>query len=206
MAVPAMADLGPVAWPPAPIRTERLLLRMPEARDRAAVIELFASPEVGTYIGGPRPRDELERVVPEVPRRRPGLFVIDLDGAMIGIVTLDRRDAERPGHVRPDAGEAELGYMLLPEAWATAYSRTRGVFPPLQPDVPSDMTAREREFFEGALQGQIYGTPSEVDEQLGGLVRRTAAVEVLITTNTYDRSTLLASYEALAELPADALL
>ena len=35
-----MADLGPVAWPPAPIRTERLVLRAPEPRDRAAVIEL----------------------------------------------------------------------------------------------------------------------------------------------------------------------
>ncbi|HEX6933510.1 MAG TPA: GNAT family N-acetyltransferase [Streptosporangiaceae bacterium] len=117
-----MADLGPVSWPPAPIRTERLVLREPEARDRAAVIELFASPEVGTYIGGPRPRDELERAVPEVPRRRPGLFVVDLDGAMIGIVTLDRRDAERRGHVRPDAGEAELGYMFLPEAWGCGYA------------------------------------------------------------------------------------
>jgi RimJ/RimL family protein N-acetyltransferase len=117
-----MTDLGPVAWPPAPIRTERLVLREPEARDRAAIIELFTSPEVGTYIGGPRPRDEFERALPEVPRRRPGLFVVDLDGAMIGIVTLDRRDAERPGHVRPDAGEAELGYMFLPEAWGRGYA------------------------------------------------------------------------------------
>ncbi|WP_431676501.1 GNAT family N-acetyltransferase [Kitasatospora sp. KL5] len=117
-----MTELGHDAWPPAPIRTDRLVLRGPEARDRAAVIELFTSPEVGTYIGGPRPRDEFERAVPEVPRRRPGLFVVDLDGAMIGIVTLDRRDAERPGHVRPDAGETELGYMFLPEAWGCGYA------------------------------------------------------------------------------------
>jgi RimJ/RimL family protein N-acetyltransferase len=117
-----MTELGPVAWPPAPIRTERLVLREPEARDRAAAIELFASPVVGTYIGGPRPRDELERAVPEVPRRRPGLFVVDLDGAMIGTVTFNRRGAERPGHVRPDAGEAELGYMFLPEAWGCGYA------------------------------------------------------------------------------------
>jgi RimJ/RimL family protein N-acetyltransferase len=48
-----MTELGPVAWPPEPIRTERLVLREPEARDRAAVIELLASPEVGTYLGGP---------------------------------------------------------------------------------------------------------------------------------------------------------
>jgi len=117
-----MADLGPVALPPAPIRTERLVLREPEVRDRAAVIELFASPVVGTYIGGARPRDELERAVPEVPRRRLGLFVVDLDGVMIGMVTLDRRDAERPGHVRPDAEQAELGYMFLPEAWGRGYA------------------------------------------------------------------------------------
>jgi len=113
-----VADLEPVI----PIRTGRLVLREPEARDRAAFIELFASPEVGTYIGGPRPRDELERAVPEVPRRRPGFFVVDLDGAMIGIVPLDRRAAERPGHVRPDAGEAELGYMFLPQAWGCGYA------------------------------------------------------------------------------------
>lgn len=117
-----MTELGPVAWPPAPIRTERLVLREPEARDRAAVIELFASPEVGTYIGGPRPRDALERAVPEVPRQRPGHFVVDLDGALIGTITLDRRDAERPGHVLPDAGEAELGYMFLPQAWGRGYA------------------------------------------------------------------------------------
>jgi RimJ/RimL family protein N-acetyltransferase len=48
--------------------------------------------------------------------------VIDLDGAMIGMITLDRRDAERPGHVRPDAGGAELGYMLLPQAWGCGYA------------------------------------------------------------------------------------
>ncbi|MEU5576158.1 GNAT family N-acetyltransferase [Streptomyces huasconensis] len=120
-----MTGLGPVAWPPAPIRTERLVLRESEARDRAAFIELFASPEVGTYIGGARSREELERAVPEVPGRRSGFFVIDLDGAMIGMVTLDRRDAERPGHVRPGAektDEAELGYLFLPEAWGQGYA------------------------------------------------------------------------------------
>ncbi|TKA09561.1 GNAT family N-acetyltransferase [Actinacidiphila oryziradicis] len=117
-----MTELGPVAWPPAPIRTERLVLREPEARDRAAFIELFASPEVGTYLGGPRPRDELERAVPEVPGRRPGLFVIELDGAVIGTIELNRRDAEHRSHVRPDAGEAELGYLLLPEAWGRGYA------------------------------------------------------------------------------------
>lgn len=98
------------------------MLREPEARDRAAFIELFASPEVGAYLGGPRPRDECERALPETPERRPGLFVIELDGAMIGAIELNRRDAERRSHVRPDAGEAELGYLLLPEAWGRGYA------------------------------------------------------------------------------------
>ncbi|HEX5120560.1 MAG TPA: GNAT family N-acetyltransferase [Pseudonocardiaceae bacterium] len=117
-----MAYRGSVAWPPEPIRTERLVLREPEARDRAAVLELFSSSEVGTYIGGPRPRAELEQAIPEAPRRRPGLFVVDLDGAMIGVVTLDPRDPERRGHVRPDGGEAELGYLFLPDSWGHGYA------------------------------------------------------------------------------------
>jgi len=117
-----MADLGPVAWPPAPIRAERLLLREPEARDRAAIIDLFTSPEVGTYVGGPRPRDELERALPEVPSGRPGLFVVDLDGAMIGRVSLERRDPDPADHRRPDVAEVELGYLFLPQAWGHGYA------------------------------------------------------------------------------------
>ncbi|WP_418961177.1 GNAT family N-acetyltransferase [Streptomyces tritici] len=117
-----MTELGPDTWPPAPIKTERLVLRESEAEDRPAFIELFSSPEVGTYVGGARPREELDRAMPEVPGRRPGFFVIDLDGAMIGMVTLDPHGSDRPGHVRPEAGETALGYMLLPEAWGHGYA------------------------------------------------------------------------------------
>ena len=116
------------------------MLRESEARDRTAVIRLFSSPEVGTYIGGPQPFDELERETPEVPGRRPGLFVVDLDGAMIGMITLDRRDAEHPGHVLPDAGEAELGYLFLPEAWGYGYA--------------AEACAAALDWFAGALPGE----------------------------------------------------
>jgi RimJ/RimL family protein N-acetyltransferase len=114
-----MADLGPVAWPPEPIRTERLVLRPPEERDRAAFIELLASPEVGTYLGGPRPRDQLEREMPGVPEASPGLFVVDLDGAMIGQVILSRATGHGPAAA---AGKAELGYLFLPRAWGLGYA------------------------------------------------------------------------------------
>jgi RimJ/RimL family protein N-acetyltransferase len=114
-----MADLGSVTWPPEPIRTERLVLRQPEARDRAAFIELLASPEGGTYLGGPRPRDQLEREMPETPERFPGVFTVELSGAVIGQVIL-RRAMEFS--VPAAAGKAELGYMFLPEAWGFGYA------------------------------------------------------------------------------------
>lgn len=117
-----MAELGPVAWPPSWIRTERLTLRSSDGKDRTAVIELFASTEVGTYLGGARPREELERDVPEIPGERPGFFMVVLEGSTIGMVTFDRRDAERMGHIRPEGGEAELSYMFMPHAWGQGYA------------------------------------------------------------------------------------
>ena len=129
--------MGSVAWPPAPIKTQRLVLREPEVRDRAALIELFTSPEVGTYIGGPRPRAEFEHALGEVPERRPGLFVADLDGTMIGIVTLDRRDPEPAG---PAAGKVELAYLFLRQTWGRGYA--------------TEACAAALDWFAGALPGE----------------------------------------------------
>ncbi|MFE5374390.1 GNAT family N-acetyltransferase [Streptomyces mirabilis] len=132
-----MTELGPIAWPPAPIRTERLVLREPEARDRAAFIELRASPEVHTYLGGPRPRDELERQTAKVPEQWPGSFVVDLDGAMIGQILL--RGA--PEHSRPDAaGKVDLGYLFLQRVWGFGYA--------------AEACAAALDWFDGVLPGE----------------------------------------------------
>lgn len=132
-----MSDLGPVAWPPEPIRTGRLVLRESEARDRAVFIELLASPEVHTYLGGPRPPEELEREMPGLPGRWPGCFVVELDGAMIGEILLRRA----PEHQRPAAvGKIDLGYLFLPRAWGLGYA--------------GEACAAALDWLDGALPGE----------------------------------------------------
>ncbi|MBU2669104.1 GNAT family N-acetyltransferase [Actinoplanes bogorensis] len=110
--------LGSVAWPPEPIRTERLVLRATEARDRPAFIELYASPEVHKYLGGAQPRADLERDTPAVPAEWPGSFVADLEGDLIGHLMLRRPERHRPAAV----GKVDLGYLFLPRAWGQGYA------------------------------------------------------------------------------------
>lgn len=117
-----VGSLGSVGWPPDRIQTSRLVLREPEASDRPRLIDLAASLEVNQYVGGARSRDELEAQFPSRPRRRPGLFVVERDGLTLGCVTMDRRDPDRRGHVRPEGNEADLGYMFLPDAWGSGYA------------------------------------------------------------------------------------
>jgi luciferase family oxidoreductase group 1 len=93
--------------------------------------------------------------------------------------------------------------MLLSEAWSTVYSRTHGVFPPLLP--PEDvlartMTERESRLLGSSLAGQIHGTDAEVSTALDGLVRRTGADEILVTTSVFDQAARLDSYHRLARL------
>ncbi|MFG1805516.1 GNAT family N-acetyltransferase [Streptomyces sp. NPDC049040] len=132
-----MSALKSVVWPPEAITTERLVLRGSEARDRPAFIELLASPEVHTYLGGPRSRDELEREMPRVPEGWAGSFVVELDGAMIGQVLLKRAPAT---HRPAAAGKADLGYLFLPRAWGFGYA--------------AEACAAALDWFDGVLPGE----------------------------------------------------
>jgi luciferase family oxidoreductase group 1 len=103
--------------------------------------------------------------------------------------------------VAADSGAARR--LLVPEAWSMAHARTHGTFPPLPPAERVEsltMTAREREFYEAGLRGQIAGTAQEVADRLEEVLRDTGAQEVLVTTSTYDRAALLDSYRRLAEV------
>ncbi|MER0243607.1 MsnO8 family LLM class oxidoreductase [Streptomyces sp. HSW2009] len=93
--------------------------------------------------------------------------------------------------------------LLISEAWSAAYSRTHGVFPPLEPTEAIEaraMTDRERALYEQSMRGHVHGTADEVATALDGLIARTEADEVLVTTSSYDREGMLDSYRRLARL------
>ncbi|MFD7444721.1 MsnO8 family LLM class oxidoreductase [Streptomyces sp. NPDC059909] len=125
------------------------------------------------------------------------------------------RDAFRPspwaaepyvvvaGTVAVADGEEEARRLLVPEAWAMAYSRTHGTFPPLAPAGRIEartMTAKEREFYESGLRGHIHGTEEQVADALETVIKESGADEVLVTTSTYDRAGLVDSFRRLARL------
>ncbi|GAA2069645.1 GNAT family N-acetyltransferase [Streptomyces albiaxialis] len=163
-----MSELEFPTWPPAPLTTERLVLRGAEARDRAAFVELFASPEVGAHLGGPRPREALEHEMPEVPGRRPGLFVAEFAGTMTGVITLDRD--RREGAKGP--GAAELGFMLLPEAWGRGYAEEAcaavlGWFAGVRPGEPVALRTRTANGRAMRLAARLGFTEVERYEEYG---------------------------------------
>lgn len=138
------------------------------------------------------------------------------EDAMLRAVEAYREDfrpsgwGERPyvvlsGTVAVAATTEQARRLLLPEARATAYSRTHGEFPPLAPveAVLADAAAlgeRERSLFEEAQRGQLYGTEDEVADGLAKLLARSGADEYLVTTSSYDREATLDSYRRLARL------
>ena len=120
MAAPLLVD----GWPPPPIRTSRLVLRAPEARDREAFLDLGSDDEVNRHLGGGRDRATLDAELPEVPADRPGQFVLDHDGELVGWIGLGRRDPSRPGagHVDEHRPDLELSYVTPRSAWGHGYA------------------------------------------------------------------------------------
>ena len=111
------------------IRSERLLLRTAlHDTDREGLIELETDPEVRAYIGGPRPRSEVEQ---QLDARltangttRPGSYVIvdKTTNRVIGTLMLARRSTDGPGQVTEDGEELELGYVLRRGAWGAGFA------------------------------------------------------------------------------------
>ena len=107
------------------------------------------------------------------------------------IISMDVMIADTAKHARE---------LLLPEAWAMAESRATGAFPPLRPDPPERLTPKQEAVVEQQLQMAVHGTVDQVLTELGELVERTGASEVLASTSTYDRDALAEADAALAAL------
>jgi len=118
--------LTDVVWPPAPLQTERLLLRPPEARDREEFLDLGSDDEVNRHLGGGRDRAVLDAAMPAVPADRPGQFVLEHEGRFAGWMGLGRRDPERAGRFSPDGGDLELSYVTPVAAWGHGYAAEAG--------------------------------------------------------------------------------
>ncbi|UIZ16844.1 MsnO8 family LLM class oxidoreductase [Streptomyces sp. R527F] len=144
------------------------------------------------------------------------LVIGDLRGrdTVLRAIEVYRRDfrpsarAEHPevivaGTVAVAGTEEAARRLLVPEAWAVAYSRTHGDFPPLAPAERIEtltMTAKERSLYEQGLAGHIRGTEDRVAARLERAIEETGADEVLVTTSTYDREALVDSLRRLARI------
>ncbi|WP_062989557.1 LLM class flavin-dependent oxidoreductase [Nocardia anaemiae] len=181
----ARGKSGVHAWPAEGLRIPAFLLATGSGAQRAA---RFGLPLVIAAIAGP------DRMVEAIEGYRAQFratpwgaepYVV-VSGAVVIADTTE--DAHR---------------LLLPEAWSSTYSRTRGEFPVLIPPAEIEsmtMTERERRIFDEALRDQIHGTEDEVADALEDLVARTGADEILVHTSTYDRSARLDSHRRLARL------
>ncbi|MBB5890491.1 GNAT family N-acetyltransferase [Kutzneria kofuensis] len=140
------------------IAADRVVLRESRESDRDRLIELRTDPEVGAHIGGPNPREAVERRIDEIGMAgltdAPGVFVIAdrATDAFIGTVQLTAVDADQPGHLADNTEELELGYLLHRDAWgaglafeaATAVLRAAAAELPDQPVILRTQTANTR--------------------------------------------------------------
>ncbi|MEV4582606.1 GNAT family N-acetyltransferase [Nonomuraea jabiensis] len=160
------------------IPSERLLLRKAQAADREGFIELMTDPEVRAYLGGPRPRSEVEQhfdqAISADASSGPGNYVIadNTTNRLVGTLMLGRRSADRPGRVAEDGEELELGYVLRRGAWgagyafeaATAALRAAAAELPDQPVLVVTQTANKRSL---KLAARLGFRPISTFEEFG---------------------------------------
>lgn len=90
--------------------------------------------------------------------------------------------------------------LALPEAWAMVESRTTGAFPPLRSQPAMALTGRQQAAVDEHLARAVHGTAEEVLDELGALIRRTGADELLAWVSTHDREAQDRSDAALATM------
>lgn len=115
------------------VRTQRIdagavVLRKACDADRDGLIEIMTDTGVRAYLGGPRPRADVERFLdergPHAATAAAGAFVVadKSDDRFAGTMTLDRRHPELPGHVSAAADELELSYVFRRDCWGRGWA------------------------------------------------------------------------------------
>jgi len=104
------------------IETERLILRLPEPRDRAALHAMWADPEIMAELGPVKDADASDAVLIKHDSYRDeglGFWTVERksDGAVIGFCGLKRGDAHNP-----IAGEVEAGWIVDKAYWRQGYA------------------------------------------------------------------------------------
>ncbi|MBY0305246.1 MAG: GNAT family N-acetyltransferase [Sphingomonas sp.] len=104
------------------ITTGRLILRLPELRDRAALHAMWADPAVMAELGPVKDEAASDAVIAKHDGYRHeglGFWVVERrsDGAMLGFCGLKRGDAHNP-----IAGEIEAGWIIDRPHWRQGYA------------------------------------------------------------------------------------
>lgn len=104
------------------ITTDRLILRLPEPRDRPALYAMWADPEVMAELGPVKDRAASDAVLAKHDGYRHeglGFWTVErrADGAMLGFCGLKRGDAHNP-----IAGEVEAGWIIAQPYWRQGYA------------------------------------------------------------------------------------
>ena len=85
-------------------------------------------------------------------------------------------------------------------AWVRMRSGNPGPLPSPEEAMAYPYTPAERRLADAYRSMQVAGDPRTVQARIEELAERTAADEVMVTTNVYDPTERLRSYELLAEV------
>lgn len=135
-----------------------VVLRKACDADRGGLVEIMTDPLVRTYLGGPRPQDDVETFLdehgPQAATAAAGAYIVaeTFSDRFAGTMTLDRRHSDLPGHVSPEGEELELSYVFRRDAWgkgwafqaATALIAAAAVVLPDQPVLVATQSANLR--------------------------------------------------------------
>lgn len=104
-------------------------LRKALGTDVEGLVETQTDPRVRTYLGGPRPEDQVRAFIESLTDTAlltpAGCFVVaDTESnEMLGTVQLDRRGRDLPGHLTDSGEELELTYVFRHRAWGRGYAQ-----------------------------------------------------------------------------------